>query len=367
MYFVLRGWVHNGHMALVISHISALQLMSAGRVPLAGAHSRPSEDEWILDMQPLQITTKHRKERPSPSAPRQEDIRYVLASRWGIAPPVHALVDNNSSIRNHKTLTCHVGESTMQGKFFFAIERNIFCCIPKLCFLQLAARLPLIDLIVLGFELCGFYAAQATGFPKMIRRRPLTTTNRIRKFLETQPGAVGIRNALRAINYVLDGSASPAETTLAILLTLPCRMGGYGLPKPLLNHRIPKTTPALTYEHANQKENDEANNVDRAMAICDLCWPDNDLVMEYDSSQEHSGSEQIEKDARRRNDLTPHLSVLTSTNKQIARLQDADHLAALTAKHLGRRVRIRTKNYRGKKSQLRANLNRIHKNRWLSL
>ena len=48
----------------------------------------------------------------------------------------------------------------------------------------------------------------------------------------------GKRKAIKALRYVANGSASSRETILTMLLTLPYRMGGYGLKQPLLNHRI---------------------------------------------------------------------------------------------------------------------------------
>lgn len=65
------------------------------------------------------------------------------------------------------------------------------------------------------------------------------------------------------------------ETLLALLLYLPNNLGGYGLKKPKLNYRV--DAPASLRELA-----------DRSYCLCDLCWPEANLAVEYDSRLHHS-------------------------------------------------------------------------------
>ncbi len=116
-----------------------------------------------------------------------------------------------------------------------------------------------------------------------------------------KPGANGIKIARWALDHVLDRSASPAETKVALALTLPCKIGGMGLPQPSLNRFIPLNA-------AEQKA------LNRSYFLCDLYWEQAKLAIEYDSDAEHSGSERIASDAARRNALL-RLGITVITGK----------------------------------------------------
>ena len=84
-------------------------------------------------------------------------------------------------------------------------------------------------LIQLGFELCGTYD---TTNGDVRECAPLTTVDRLDAFLASLGPMHGKKNASYALRYVANNSASPRETALAMLLCLPYRMGGYGIPMP---------------------------------------------------------------------------------------------------------------------------------------
>lgn len=70
---------------------------------------------------------------------------------------VHVLVTEQRRRRSISSVTCHLAEKIPPNGFTH-IEGDIFCSSPELCFLQMARVLPLLQLIKLGFELCGCYA-----------------------------------------------------------------------------------------------------------------------------------------------------------------------------------------------------------------
>ncbi|MCL1895345.1 MAG: hypothetical protein FWG03_02225 [Clostridiales bacterium] len=114
---------------------------------------------------------------------------------------------------------------------------------PEFCFLQMAGQLTLAKLIELGYELCGVYSmpnADDKNVPErgFYNRQPLTSIKKLKAFLDSMPGVKGRKKAMRALRYLRDGSASPMETKLAILLTLPYMLGGYGFSLPEMNKRI---------------------------------------------------------------------------------------------------------------------------------
>ena len=57
-------------------------------------------------------------------------------------------------------------------------------------------------------------------------------------FLDSVGKVNGKAKAKRALKYVIDGSLSPMETMVYMLLCLPVMLGGYGLPKPEMNSII---------------------------------------------------------------------------------------------------------------------------------
>lgn len=75
------------------------------------------------------------------------------------------------------------------------------------------------------------------------------------------------------------------ESLLSMLLCLPPSLGGFGLPRPELNCPI------------------ETNEGGIAIRRCDLCWPDQQFALEYDSDTFHSDESKLHLDSSRRSAL----------------------------------------------------------------
>lgn len=99
---------------------------------------------------------------------------------------VHVLVTEQRRRRSISSVTCHLAEKIPPNGFTH-IEGDIFCSSPELCFLQMARVLPLLQLIKLGFELCGCYALAPDG--RAIEQPALTSKDRIDDFLRSAKGA----------------------------------------------------------------------------------------------------------------------------------------------------------------------------------
>jgi len=202
---------------------------------------------------------------------------------------------------------------------------------PEFCFLQLANQLPLPRLIQLGYELCGKYSIPVRGdlnAPEkgFYKRDSLTSVNALQAFIDRMPGINGHRMATHALRYILDGSASPMEAKLAILLTLPYKLGGFNLYLPELNYRI---VPSKTVKQSASK----------SFYSCDLYWPDYDLAVEYDSDLCHTGSKRIASDSKKRNTLAlMGISVITVTKEQIYSKTELEKVARILANHLDKRL-----------------------------
>jgi len=219
---------------------------------------------------------------------------------------------------------------TPSGCFVFA-ESGIMVSSPEFCFLQMANQLSLVKLIELGFELCGIYAMPASPGAEQPRESKyelpqLTSTMRIEALLDRMPGTKGHQKAKRAIRYVQDGSASPMETKLAMLLTLPYKMGGYGLVMPELNGLV---VPSKAARRSSSK----------SFYSCDLYWPEYDLAVEYDSNLFHTGPEHIAADSQKRNSLALlGITVVTVTSRQLQSSAEFKKIATILAGQIGKRL-----------------------------
>lgn len=101
-------------------------------------------------------------------------------------------------------------------------------------------------------------------------RPPLTSLDLLAQYLSKCAGVRGVCPARKALSYAVKGFRSPAETSLALLLTLPARLGGYGLPTCVANHRIDLAESRGRYLRT-------------PYLLADLAWPTEMVAMEYDN------------------------------------------------------------------------------------
>jgi hypothetical protein len=210
---------------------------------------------------------------------------------------------------------------------FFEVAPGLCVASPEFVYVQMANKLELPLLVKLGFELCGTYSPLLDENLRPIQRNEqLATAGSIKAFLEEASWLPGAKKAKLAAQYLLEGSASPRETDMAILLSLPYRHGGYGLEPPHMNYSIELDNSARTL-------------TGQSCAIADLCWPEHKLDVEYDSTEWHSSVQQVEHDKSRANALG-HMGykVVFVTNGQMSnRLKFealVDDLARLTKKRM---------------------------------
>lgn len=205
-------------------------------------------------------------------------------------------------------------------------EEGFFVLSPEMCFVHMAGRLSIVDTVLLGFELCGTYVA-CPGLSACYGRSPICSKASLLEFARRAKGVPGRRRAMRALSYVLDGSASPMETIFAMMLCLPYRMGGFGLPEPELNYgiRVQKAFPKPRQTRVR---------------YADLCWPDLHLICEYDSDEFHP-EERRGYDAMRRNDLRLSGYTVVEVGKDsVCRYDRFVALARTLAGALGKRLRL---------------------------
>lgn len=263
--------------------------------------------------------------------PSAREIRALREGRLSFASdPLHAIVPDKRMANALKHLVCHVRPNALPSGSFVRIDDGLLLCSPELCFLHMATRLPFPHLVKLGFELCALYTLQPDGTAGYGRPLPPTTARALEAYLRTCAGIRGIATARQALRYVGNASGSPMETALAIVLCLPLRLGGYGLPLPYLNFRI----DAPRRERAADG---------KSYYLCDLYWPQAKIAVEYDSDLEHTGPERIAEDAQRRNEVTGlGVTTVTATREQVMNPEKLDRIAH----QLKRALHVRTRSER---------------------
>ena len=121
--------------------------------------------------------------------------------------------------------------------------RGVLAAGPELALCQVAARddHDLVDVAQLAYELCGTYLLDQDpnswkGFVN--NDVSATTVRRIESVARALKGERGIKTVNEALPFVVDGAHSPMETTLAMLLALPRRVGGLGIGGIAMNHEV---------------------------------------------------------------------------------------------------------------------------------
>ncbi len=256
--------------------------------------------------------------------------------------PLQALVTSKQAETNTAHVRARATTLPLPAGCFTHIAGSLFTSTPEFAFTQMASKLTFAQLVALGFELCGTYASDAYG-DSTSSVSPLSSAARLAAFVDRAPGFRHRPLALRAIPRIIDGSASPRETHLTMMLSLPYRHGGYGFPKPALNRtvRLPRSAHSTG-----------------GFLVCDLYWPQWKLDVEYDSNEYHANEERIGKDAHRRARLESiGITSINVSNSQIKSGEKFNQLAHNLAKVTGKRLRYKDPAFTRAHVKLREELN----------
>lgn len=319
------GLVSLPFMGLVLTDISAIEIYRRNGTPFG--------DRVIT----LPFGKVHGIEalRPCASDLRELDCRGFSS----LSRPIHVLVPRATMRHSINDVVWHLHTSALPKASFRQVAYDIFIASPELALFHYAARKDIRSAVLAAYELSGTYRLHAdAGFEKA---EPLVALKDLKRIEAVMHGARGVASFRRMMRHVTPGSASPMETALAMLLSLPCAMGGYGLPKPQMNARI---------------DLPEKNGLNQACRyyVADLYWPDFRLAIEYDSDQFHVGSDRIAQDAIRRNVLLfAGVTVITVGRQQIMSASKMDDVARVAGRILRHPVRIRVSEWRRRNNELR--------------
>ena len=209
--------VHMGMMNVCLSHDTAFRWLVRNRNPrIAGRAS-------TARVLPL-------------SSPSMVQCR-VLASelRLGV-DPLEVLVCRSSGRRDSGSVKAHLSGLAYPSGSFVRVNvpglGGVYAASPELVFRQIAAKHSLLEAVYVGYALCSSYRVDGQVDGGIAIREgddaPLTTVSRIGAYLRKTEGSYGCAKARRALSYVREGSASPTESALAMGLSLPACLGGFG-------------------------------------------------------------------------------------------------------------------------------------------
>ena len=286
--------------------------------------------------------------------PKYSKVRGELPT--GLSLPINYVVGSQSAKRKSRLVYARVHTGPIPEGCIFDIGGGLSVSSPPLCFFQMACELPLVKLIELGLELCGTYSLPAVNdyspgtenVDKTRYDRPkLTEIKTLKAFTARMKEAGGQKKASRALRYIADGSGSPMETIMIMLLTLPYKLGGYGLTMPGLNKRI---EPKNKIKGGADKDRSRNPNYK-----CDLFWPKAKLAIEYDSDFYHTGADRIASDSKKRFDLMAlGITVVSVTSRQLRSKGEFENIARLVARKLGKRLQHKNPQFSEANRKLRS-------------
>lgn len=272
------------------------------------------------------------------SSPDEASLKAARKSFPSLASP-RLLVSEPSKRCRIRDVKCRVLGSPIPNGAFVSLGRDLYACSPSFAFVRSAVELDFAELVLLGYEITGSYRLNSNSEQGFFSSPPLVTHSALLS-ISSQGYLFGANKARNALRFVSSGSASPMETVLATLLSMPKAKGGYGLPLPQLNATIevPKGDWRVAYGRQFR---------------CDLLWSEANLCVEYDSDMFHTGSQKIAHDARRRNALASlGFTVITATKSQVASISGLDQLASQVARGIGVRLRMERVNRKAQRALL---------------
>lgn len=228
------------------------------------------------------------------------------------------LVPSRGARRVIKGARCHSWPWPLPRGAFCPLVDHVYVSSPEFLFMQLAGRGSLERALCLGYELAGTYARDRDVSGGMRPRGTISSVAAMRASVAEGGPFLGAKPVSQALGHVLDGSASPMETMLAILLTLPADLGGYGLPTPELNAAVEVMGPQAP-----------------KVLHVDALYRDGGLALEYEGGG-HATKTQLERDSIRRAELaSAGIEVMTVTRPQVYEVARMDEVARHVAARLG--------------------------------
>ena len=261
-------------------------------IPIVGASALEFWLSGVSTFPANQFSIKNRKLVSLPeeySIPYSQELYRDISAKYHLSLPVHVMAEKASGRISNQFLSACIRPKHLPKDSFIQIN-DIYMSSPELCFIQLANTLPLPKLVEIANNLCAIFAFDKNAAYGQSPREQLLSVQNIKDYLCGVKKLSGVKNARQAISYAADRSFSPMESKLAALEVLSLSQGGYGFPKPELNFDVTLSEDAARF-------------LGRQTCCCDQVWPDQKVIVEYDSNLSHLSPNQHAYDKRKANAL----------------------------------------------------------------
>ncbi len=282
-------------------------------------------------------------ERPRTSRPMgcslraPEMLQEDLEREGVVTKPFHLAVDGFVKRGGRSDVICHRYAGELSRRSFIRARPGLMVSGPELAFCDMGScsDLDVVDLALIGFEMCGTYVLDTSWDGLINTDAPMTSIEKIGSMMGYRQGCAGIQKARAALELVHDGSNSPMETVLCALLAFPRRLGGYGLGPVRLNYEV-STSLGTRY--------------------VDVAFPTYAVGLEYKGRKFHS-VEQVGRDDRRQNEIVGSgITILNVWYEDLVSDLLFDRLVSDLVRAMGIRLRIRDKAFALRQQVLRARL-----------
>lgn len=286
----------------------------------------PSAKEfWLQNDLPDNSHVASVRQMKSAETSREQLSRFALEHH--LQEPVHLMVEDPASRYLFRDgFISHVIPRNVSKGSFVEISQSVFIVNPELCFLLAARHLTIPELVVFATNLCAMYRLDINSELGQMSRVPITSNDKIKKYLQSTKNVSGLTKARAAIKYALNNSNSPMESRIAALGMMSNYRGGYAFPAPVLNYNVKLSSAGQDL-------------LGREYCCCDMVWPERKVVVEYDSSLVHMNQNQFFYDKRKGSALQlSGFLVINVTKEHFRNFQAIEDLFILILKSLGERI-----------------------------
>lgn len=238
--------------------------------------------------------------------------------------PLHLVVCNQALKHVVKDAQVHACQVELPNGSFYRLAGGNIVSSPELTFLQMAASSNLWELIEIGNYLCSTFSIGDEGRGYTGSRGQLMSLEQLDLFLSALPPyARGVRKARRAASEVVELTASPMESQLALHYSLAPDQGGRG---PFV---ISANQVIQIDEHAQRL-------LSSGYLVGDLFLPEYKSDLEFDSEEFHTGKYRLDHTQARRNVLEAmQIKTISATYGQMDTMSNFDDFTWLLEKRLG--------------------------------
>ena len=253
--------------------------------------------------------------------------------------PIHLMVPDKSYSHRSKRIVTHYSRLAYPPGSFYSLGGGLFIASPELAFLQMGEYLNTVQLTEAATNLCARFYTDIHSARICRRSRQLVSIASLAAYLHRMHHVNGAQKSIAALRNAHEGSESPMETAVQLLLGMPKRLGGAGFPAYVCNHEI---SPGRHARLAAQR-----------CFRADICWPERRVIVEYDGKAFHRDAH---RDKRRINALEAlGWRVFSLTSSDLFDLEVFELFLRQVARAIGYRMQL-PKNWRSLALELRREL-----------